>query len=130
VEETKEDPKRKRLKRLLLRWRTRRRPLSSIVDRKTEATTETKPWTKEEEAMTNIIRYFESHFDKNTLSATMFSLSSKDAFVYYYTKDGCVVEICQATHSTAGFSIVVKTTEIHSGPKDLNGHKLKNSFSP
>ena len=57
-------------------WRTSRRPLSSIVDEKTEATTETKPGTKEGEAMTNIGTYFESHFDgKNTLFAAMFPLS-------------------------------------------------------
>ena len=42
------------------------------MDEKTEATTETKLGTKEEEAMINIRTYFESHFGKNTLFAAMF----------------------------------------------------------
>ena len=94
--------------------RTSRRSLSSIVDEKTEAATETKPGTKEEEAMINIRTYFESHFGKNTLFAAKFSLSQKDAFVDYYTKDGRVVEVCQATHpSSRILDCIEDDCEIH-----------------
>jgi hypothetical protein len=60
------------------------------------------------------------HWDTHALPTTFFSLSSQDSFVYYKKDKEVVAQLL----IPAGFSIVV-TTEIHSGLKTLNPHKLK-----
>jgi hypothetical protein len=86
-----------------------------------ERVEETETGTEDDEKTTaDISTMFESHFDTHALSGTMFSLSSKDAYVYY-TKDRRIVARLRIP---AGFSIVV-TTEILSGRKDVNPCKLK-----
>jgi hypothetical protein len=76
--------------------------------------------TPREEATTELTTMFQSHFDTHALTGSMFSLSSKDAFVYYAKDDHIVARLC----IPAGFPVVV-TTEILSGRKDVNPYKLK-----
>jgi hypothetical protein len=55
-----------------------------------------------------------------TTQTTFFSFSAKVSYVYYMINNKVVAKL----RIPAGFSIVV-TTEIHSGLKTLNPHKLK-----
>jgi hypothetical protein len=67
-----------------------------------------------------IMKFLKEHWETHALPTTFFSLSSQDSFVYYKKDNEVVAQLL----IPAGFSIVV-TTEIHSGLKSLNPHKLK-----
>jgi hypothetical protein len=78
-------------------------------------TTVVTTWTSEA-----LMSFLGDHWDTHALPTTFFSLSSQDSFVYYKKDKEVVAQLL----IPAGFSIVV-TTEIHSGLKTLNPHKLK-----
>ena len=78
-------------------------------------TTDVTTWTSEA-----LMSFLGDHWDTHALPTTFFSLSSQDSFVYYKKDKEVVAQLL----IPARFSIVV-TTEIHSGLKSLNPHKLK-----